>query len=843
MNRKLLSLILALAMVVGVFAPAVSAEGQKGNKVTIEYEVKVTPESGKGIINIEDLDNLKTTISSSESYSAALGKVVKLIDEKVKFDDMHELDKNLITFDLSGTKVGKENWKDFTDNTDTEKKLSATFMAAAKPKFSIIYSNRITNKTENLKDFYMSIGSTRSQVIERLMREIKDIKFEDGFVFESMALSDLDEDFIAKANVEYKVFVYAKSADGKTDPSNPTNPTEPSKPGETPRPGESKDLEKVVAALKAGLKVELTGTNKVSIKLPEVPAGLALDLVVADAKTNSILSSATIEGHKEVLVPVLGQKSEYKISLTVKDKATNKVSTNQTEIKTVTVADTAPVLNYAYVINGRVVLNITSPVGLSEKEPILYRLKGETDFTLIDRYFGYGMDYSYDDKWGWNDNWADNLFREEMVYDPYKRLDKNDYAIDVPVPSVLQVIVTDKLGNRTPIQLDIKSDNVALTKAEPKYLKELIKAAYDEKIQKFKGNTVIVDKNITVNLFDLYKSEILKSLKRFNIRDIEFYVNSEAVEKWNSVKMDEFGRFKVTVYNTKNSEEFEYTILVVGKDENVKSYKLIKEAKAFSKDKFKGLDAIELTAVSSKKDVEANSFFIKYDGEFYPADYELSFGKNDEVEVEVFRKGQSKGKTVTIKRGELQSEVVDADVTIKPNPNAVAPTDVASTSWAYNYIMTGIRAGLINGYKDGTFKPNNMISVKETLALVGRVALANPSKAKVPLATPLSTTSSWGEAEINAALARLESSMLDISNLDRAVTRGEVAYIMNGVLNLNGFNQAPVFSDVMGTKYQMHIDELARVGIINGYTDRTFKPELQISREELAKMIVVAYNR
>lgn len=837
MNRKLLSLILALVMVVGVFVPAISAEESKGNKVTIEYEVEVTPENGKGIVNTDDLDNLKTTVLSSESYSAALGKVVKLIDEKVEFDDMHELDKNLITFYLDGTELDKENWKDFTDNTDTEKKLSATFMAAAKPKFSIIYSNRITNKTENLKDFYMSIGSTRAQVIERLMREIKDIKFEDGFVFESMALSDLDEDFVAKANAEYKVFVYAKAANSDTDPSNP------SKPGDTPRPGESKDLEKAVAVLKAALKVELTDTNKVSIKLPEIPAGLALDLVVADAKTNSILSSATIEGHKEILVPALGQKSEYKISLTVKDKATNKVSTTQTETKTVTVSDTAPVLNYAYVINGRVVLNITSPVGLSEKEPILYRIKGETDFTLIDRYFGYGMDYSYDDKWDWNDSWADNLFDNKMIYDPYKRLDKDDYAIDVPVPSVLQVIVTDKLGNRTPIQLDIKSDNVALTKTEPKYLKELIKAAYDEKIQKFKGNTVVVDKNTTVNLFDLYQSEILKSLKRFNIRDIEFYINSEAVEKWNSVKMDEFGRFKVTAYNTKNSEEFEYTILVVGKDENVKSYKLIKEAKAFSKDKFKGLDAIELTAVSSKKDTEANSFFIKYDDEFYPADYELSFGNNDEVEVEVFRKGQSKGKTVTIKRGELQSEVVDANVTIKPNPNVVPPTDVPPTSWAYNYIMNGIRAGLINGYTDGTFKPNNMISVKETLALVGRVALANPDKANAPSATPLNTTSSWGEAEINAALARLESSMLDISNLDRAVTRGEVAYIMNGVLNLNGFNQAPVFSDVMGTKYQMHIDELARAGIINGYTDGTFKPELQISREELAKMIVVAYNR
>lgn len=832
MNRKLLSLFLALMMVFSVFAPVVSAEEEGGNKVTIDYEVEVTPTSMSGIIADKEV-KLKTTLSSKDTYDAAVSKVVELIKKEVKFDDMHELDKKSIEFKLDGSVVGKDNWKDFTDNKDTEKKLTATFTAAAKPKFSIIYSNRITNKTENLKDFYMSVGSTRAQVIERLMREISDIKFENGFEFESMALSDLDEDFSAEANKEYAVFVYAKKTGGET----------PSKPSDPVKPGVSKDVEKVATDIEKALTVEAVKNDKATIRLPEIPEGLALELTVADAKTNSILSNSVIEKKAEVILPIVGNESEYKITFTVKDKATNKTSKARVLTKKVSASSILPTLNYAYVINGRVVLNITSPVGLSEKEPILYRLKGESEFQAIDKYFGYGMEYDYDDKWGWNYSKYDNLFDKKVVYDPYKRMDKNDYAIDIPVPSVLQVIITDKLGNRVPVQLDVKADNVALTKAEPKYLKDLIKSAYEDKITKYKERTAVIEKGTTVNLLDLYQKEIVKELKRFNIRDVEFYVNSETVDKWNAVKLDEVGRYEVSVYNSKNSEEFNYTIIVVGKDENVKSYKLIKDAEAFSKDKFKGLDAIELTAVSSKKDAVANSFFIKYDGEFYPANFEIEFGKNDSVEIEVFRKGQSKGKTVTISRGKVESKVVESQKTITPNPMVAPPTDVLPTRWSYNYIMTGMREGLISGYTDGTFKPSNMISVKETLALVGRVALAKPEKANSISANPLSVTSSWGEAEINAALSRLNGAMLDITNLDRAVTRGEVAYIINGVLNTNGISLAPTFSDVAGNKYQTYIEGLARAGIINGYNDGTYKPDLQISREELAKLIVVTYNK
>ena len=47
-------------------------------------------------------------------------------------------------------------------------------------------------------------------------------------------------------------------------------------------------------------------------------------------------------------------------------------------------------------------------------------------------------------------------------------------------------------------------------------------------------------------------------------------------------------------------------------------------------------------------------------------------------------------------------------------------------------------------------------------------------------------------------------------------------------------------SDVVGKKEQSAVEELIALGIINGYQDGTFRPDREISRAELAKIIVVA---
>lgn len=48
-----------------------------------------------------------------------------------------------------------------------------------------------------------------------------------------------------------------------------------------------------------------------------------------------------------------------------------------------------------------------------------------------------------------------------------------------------------------------------------------------------------------------------------------------------------------------------------------------------------------------------------------------------------------------------------------------------SSHWAKDIVIETASKGFINGYEDGSFKPDNMISVKEALAILGRYAMSN----------------------------------------------------------------------------------------------------------------------
>jgi hypothetical protein len=53
--------------------------------------------------------------------------------------------------------------------------------------------------------------------------------------------------------------------------------------------------------------------------------------------------------------------------------------------------------------------------------------------------------------------------------------------------------------------------------------------------------------------------------------------------------------------------------------------------------------------------------------------------------------------------------------------------------------------------------------------------------------------------------------------------------------------QATGFKDVPESHpYHVQIETLAQLGIINGYADGTFRPDNQVTRQQLAKMIILA---
>ncbi len=77
-------------------------------------------------------------------------------------------------------------------------------------------------------------------------------------------------------------------------------------------------------------------------------------------------------------------------------------------------------------------------------------------------------------------------------------------------------------------------------------------------------------------------------------------------------------------------------------------------------------------------------------------------------------------------RSSLRSQLVFDD---KANTTAVDFSDIAS-HWAKDEISAAANNGWINGYTDGTFRPNNKITRAEAMTLVNRVLKRLPETAE-----------------------------------------------------------------------------------------------------------------
>jgi len=66
------------------------------------------------------------------------------------------------------------------------------------------------------------------------------------------------------------------------------------------------------------------------------------------------------------------------------------------------------------------------------------------------------------------------------------------------------------------------------------------------------------------------------------------------------------------------------------------------------------------------------------------------------------------------------SKLITAVLSLDNSNAGNAFADVNTSDWYSSYISSAVRAGIINGYSDGTFKPNSSISRLEMAVIAGR---------------------------------------------------------------------------------------------------------------------------
>jgi len=170
-------------------------------------------------------------------------------------------------------------------------------------------------------------------------------------------------------------------------------------------------------------------------------------------------------------------------------------------------------------------------------------------------------------------------------------------------------------------------------------------------------------------------------------------------------------------------------------------------------------------------------------------------------------------------------------------PAAFAASDI-NGHWAQKDMQTLSGLGIMKGYTDGTFKPNNSITKAEYITLLNRTfgltAMQSVSASDL-------SVSKWYYTEIQkAAAAGYLFTFGGKVKPDEKLTREEAAAMFGRLLRLPTSNAATSFSDnaSISSWAKPYIPAVAAAKIISGYPDGSFHPTETITRAEVCRVLM-----
>lgn len=167
--------------------------------------------------------------------------------------------------------------------------------------------------------------------------------------------------------------------------------------------------------------------------------------------------------------------------------------------------------------------------------------------------------------------------------------------------------------------------------------------------------------------------------------------------------------------------------------------------------------------------------------------------------------------------------------------------DVRVNHWAFDEIKVLSKSDIIAGYGNDRFGPDDKLTRAQIAALLVRAT-------KVPTTDGQNgfrdvPANHWAAPAIAAADRAGYFSFLDgdTFNMDKPVTRDEIAVLLTKAFNLSPAEASASFPDVDPSNWAYEeIQVLQASGIIQGFTDGTYRPNNQLTRAEFSKVLHTA---
>jgi S-layer homology domain len=167
--------------------------------------------------------------------------------------------------------------------------------------------------------------------------------------------------------------------------------------------------------------------------------------------------------------------------------------------------------------------------------------------------------------------------------------------------------------------------------------------------------------------------------------------------------------------------------------------------------------------------------------------------------------------------------------------------DVPSDHDYYDDIMSLSALGVVSGYQDGTFHPEQKVTRGQLAKVIARAfniplyTSGGPHFTDVPLD---STFYTYIEAAYNAGIVNGYAD--GTFHPEQKVTRGQLAKMVVEAAGWDLIAQGtPTFTDVpAGSTFYTYIETAAAHGVLRGYGDGTFRPEQEATRGQVARVVI-----
>jgi len=197
----------------------------------------------------------------------------------------------------------------------------------------------------------------------------------------------------------------------------------------------------------------------------------------------------------------------------------------------------------------------------------------------------------------------------------------------------------------------------------------------------------------------------------------------------------------------------------------------------------------------------------------------------------------------SISKGKNNDPLLNADISFAitpvPEPDPVIPrdefSDVTDTSSSiYRPVYWAVDRGLIKGFDDGTFRPEDSCTREQFVVMIWRLAGKPVSAADVNFTDIDSSRSTYRAVRWAVEQGIIKGFSDGTFAPEETVTRQQVAIMLWRMAGEPSFTEEADFDDVSGSGAgYKSVQWGAEAGLIKGFADGTFRPEEECLRQQI----------